>query len=133
MPEVIALAGTLAHAGEHRNAAVHRTNVADQFLDDDRLAHAGAAVCANLAAFGERRDEVEHFDARLENFHGRVLVVESGRIAVDGPVLACLDCAQSVQGSSGDVEKPAQGFWPDGNQDLVSGVDYLVAASQTVG
>ena len=52
--QVVALAGALADAGEDRVAAVLRGDVADQLLDDDRLAHAGAAEDARLAALGER-------------------------------------------------------------------------------
>ena len=48
--EVVALAGALAHAGEDRVAAVLRGDVADQLLDDDRLADARAAEDADLAA-----------------------------------------------------------------------------------
>ena len=40
----------LADAGEHRVAGVLLGDVADQLLDDDRLADAGAAEDADLAA-----------------------------------------------------------------------------------
>ena len=53
-PEVVALAGALAHAGEDGVAAVLGGDVADQLLDDDRLADAGAAEQADLAAARER-------------------------------------------------------------------------------
>ena len=39
-PEVVALAGPLADAGEHRVAAVRLGDAGDQLLDDDRLADA---------------------------------------------------------------------------------------------
>ena len=50
--EVVAFAGALAHAGEDREAAVLVGDVADQLHDQDRLAHAGAAEEADLAAPG---------------------------------------------------------------------------------
>ena len=65
--EVVALAGTLADAGEDGVAAVLLGDVADQLLDDDRLADAGAAEDADLAALGERRDQVDDLEARLED------------------------------------------------------------------
>ena len=65
--EVVALAGALAHAGEDRVAAVLGGDVADQLLDDDRLADAGAAEHADLAALAEGRDQVDDLDAGLED------------------------------------------------------------------
>ena len=50
MVEVVPLAGALAHTGEDGIAAVLRRDVADQFLQDDRLAGARAAEEAHLAA-----------------------------------------------------------------------------------
>ena len=48
--KVGALTGALAHAGEHRGAAVLLGEVVDEFLDGDRLADACAAEQAGLAA-----------------------------------------------------------------------------------
>ena len=48
--EVVALAGALADAGEHRDAAVALGDVVDQLLDQHGLADAGAAEQADLAA-----------------------------------------------------------------------------------
>ena len=50
--EVVALAGTLADAGEHGVAAVRLRDVVDQFHDEHGLADAGAAEQADLAALG---------------------------------------------------------------------------------
>ena len=52
--EIVAFPGALADSGEHRHAAMELGDVVDQFHDDDRLAHAGAAERADLAAFQER-------------------------------------------------------------------------------
>ena len=70
--KVVALARPLAHAGEHRNAAVHLGDVVDEFHDDDGLAHAGAAERADFAALEERADEVNDLDARWSTFAGEV-------------------------------------------------------------
>jgi hypothetical protein len=53
--EVGALAGALAHAGEHGVAAVLGGDVVDQLLDQHGLAHAGAAEQADLAALRRGR------------------------------------------------------------------------------
>ena len=42
-------------------------DVVDQFHDDDRLAHAGAAERADLAAFQEGTDQVDDLDAGGKN------------------------------------------------------------------
>jgi hypothetical protein len=52
--EVVALAGALADAGEHRGAAMALGDVVDQLLDEHGLADAGAAEQADLAALGVR-------------------------------------------------------------------------------
>ena len=54
-PEVVALAGAFADAGEHRVAAVLAGDAGDEFLEDDGLAQAGAAEQAGLAAADQRR------------------------------------------------------------------------------
>ena len=65
--EVVPLAGALAHAREHRHAAVLAGDVVDQLLDQHGLADAGAAEQADLAAADVRGDQVDHLDAGLED------------------------------------------------------------------
>ena len=59
-------AGPLADAGEHRIAAVLAGDAGDQFGEDDRLAEAGPAEQARLAAADQRRQQVDDLDAGLE-------------------------------------------------------------------
>ena len=66
-PEVVPLARPFADAAEHRHAAVLERDVVDQLLDDDRLADAGAAEQADLAALQVRLDQVDDLDAGLEH------------------------------------------------------------------
>ena len=86
-PEVVAFAGALAHAREHGDAAVLLGEVVDELLDDDGLAHAGAAEEADLAAAQVGLDEVDDLDAGLEHLELGRLLVEGGRGAVDGVAL----------------------------------------------
>ena len=69
--QVVALARALADAREDGDAAVLQRDVVDQLLDQHRLADAGAAEEADLAAAHVRRDQVDHLDARLEDLHLR--------------------------------------------------------------
>ena len=94
--QVVALARALADAGEDRVAAVLLGDVADELLDDDRLAHAGAAEDADLAALGEGRDEVDDLEAGLEDLGRGGLLLERGRGAVDGVALLGVDRALVV-------------------------------------
>src|SRR5207247_108047 len=97
--EVVALARALAHPREARNAAVLLGDVVDQLLDEHRLADAGAAEQARLAALRVRLEQVDDLDARLEHLDLRRLLVERRRrpvarirlLGVDGGRLARLE------------------------------------------
>ena len=83
MIEVVALAGALADAGEDRIAAMRLGDVVDQLLDDDRLADAGAAEEADLAAAGVGREQVDDLDAGDQDLRlGRLLDI--GRAPAGG-------------------------------------------------
>jgi hypothetical protein len=82
-PEVVALARALADAAEHREAALLDRGDADQLLDEHRLADACAAEQADLAALGERAQQVDDLDAGLEDLGDRLLLFEGRRGAVD--------------------------------------------------
>ena len=69
--EIVAFAGALAHAGEHRETAVELGDVVDQLHDDDGLADAGAAERADLAALEERADQIDDLDAGGEHLRRR--------------------------------------------------------------
>ena len=85
--EVVALAGALADAGEHRIAAVRLGDVVDQLHDQHGLADAGAAEQADLAALGVGREQVDDLDAGDQDFRlGRLIGVER-RVLVDGAPL----------------------------------------------
>ena len=87
MIQIVALAGTLTHASEHRGAAMALGDVVDQFLNQHGLAHAGAAEQADLAALGVRRDQIDHLDAGDQNCGFGRLVDEGRCLGVDGSEL----------------------------------------------
>ena len=90
-PEVVAFAGALAHAGEHRNAAVLHGDVVDEFLNDDRLADARAAEQTDFAAAQIGFQKIDDLDAGLEHFEARRLIFERGRLAVNRITLLGVD------------------------------------------
>ena len=89
-PQVVALARALAHAAERRQAAVLLGEVVDQLLDQHRLADAGAAEQADLAALGVGREQVDDLDAGLEHLGRRRQVLDARRVLVDRPALDVL-------------------------------------------
>ena len=132
-PEVVALARALAHAAEGRQAAVLLGEVVDELLDEHRLADAGAAEQADLAALGVGREQVDDLDARLEHLGGRGQVLDRRGVAVDRPALLGLDRVAEVDRLAEQVEDAAERLLADGHADRVAGVDDLDAAGEAVG
>ncbi len=132
-PEVVPLAGALAHAAEHGVAAVLDGDVVDQLHDDDGLADAGAAEQADLAALRVGGEEVDDLDPRLEDLDLGGLLVEGGRGAVDRVADLGRDRAALVDRLADHVHDPAQGLGTDGDHDGLARVDRVHAADQAVG
>ena len=107
-PEVVALAGALADAAEGREALVLLGDVADQLLDQDGLADAGAAEQADLAALRVGGEQVDDLDPGLEDLLGRGEVLDLGRRPVDRPALLALDRAALVDRLAEQVEDAAE-------------------------
>ncbi len=91
MDQVIALAGALPHAGEHRGAAEVVRNAVDHLLDQHGLADARATEQADLAAGHVGGEQVEHFDACLQHLGLGLQLIELRSGAMDGPALSHLD------------------------------------------
>ena len=96
--EVAPLAGALADAAEHREAAVLLGDVVDELEHRDGLADAGAAEEADLAAAAVGGEEVDDLDAGLEHLDAHRLVDEHRRRAVDRQRLLGVDRAALVDG-----------------------------------
>ncbi len=111
--EVVALARALADAGEHRIAAMRLGDVVDQLLDQHRLADAGAAEEADLAAARVGREQVDDLDAGDENLRLRRLVDIGRRLLVDGAPLGRLHRARLVHRLADDVHDAAERLLAD--------------------
>ena len=105
----------------------------DQLLDDDGLAHAGATDHADLAPTGERRDEVDHLDAGLEDHPLGHLLAEARRGPVDGKPLRLPDGSAAVDRPAQHVEDAPQHRLTDRGRDRAAGVRHRLAAAQPVG
>src|SRR5207237_2576818 len=83
--EIVAFARALADAGEDGEAAVLFGDVRDELEDENRLADAGTAEQAGLAALRVRLEEVDDFDAGLEHLDAGRLLIERRSFAMDRP------------------------------------------------
>src|SRR5690606_37814285 len=72
--EVVTFPGAFTDTGEHRQAGVGLGDVVDQFHQGHGLAHAGAAEQTDLAALGNRHDQVDDLDTGFEDIHRGRLV-----------------------------------------------------------
>ena len=128
MPEVIALAGALAHAGEHGESTVLRRNVADQLKNDDRLTDARAAIRANLSTTRERRDQVDDLQAGFQHLRAGFLLIEGRRLAVNRPHLLRGNVAEAVERLAQHIEETAQGGASNRHGNWLTRIDHLNAA-----
>ena len=131
--EVTALAGALADAGKHREATVLLGDVVDHLLHDDRLADTGTAEEADLGAFAERADEVDHLDAGLEDLLLRRLLIDRRRQPVDGRLGRIGERRLAVDGLTDDVEHAPQRLAAHGDRDRTARILERVATAQPLG
>ncbi len=132
-PKIGALAGPLADAGKHRVATVRRRDAGNQLGENDRLAEAGTAEQARLAAADEGREEVDDFDAGLEELGLRGELRDGRRIAVDRPPLIGFHRATLVDGLAEKVEDTPERGLPHWHRHRRPGIDHLFATDQAVG
>ena len=131
-PQVVAFAGALADAGEYREAAVFRGDVADELHDDDGLADPGAAEQAGLAALGVGFEQVDDLDAGLQHFGAGALFLQGGGLAVDGVALLHRHLAHTVYRLADDVEDAPEHLTAHRHRNRLPGVLRLGAAHQAV-
>ena len=130
--EIVAFAGAFADAGEHRIAAVGLGDVVDQFLNEHRLAHAGAAEQANLAALGVRREQIDDLDAGDEDLRFRRLIDIGGSWLMDRTARLHLDRPGFVHGLADHVHDAPERALADRHRNRFAGVGDLLAAHQAL-
>ena len=131
--EVVALAGTLAHAGEDGEAVMGLRDIVDEFLDQDGLAHAGAAEQADLAAREVGLQQVDDLDTREKDFLRGREVLELRRLAVDRKRLVAGEFPHTVDGVSHHVHHAAADLGAHRHRDGVARGAGRHAAAQAVG
>ena len=131
--EIVALAGALADAGEHRIAAMRLGDVVDQFHDQHGLADAGATEQADLAALGIRGQEIDDLDTRLEDLSVGRLVDIIGRRLVDGAHVIGLDRARLVDRLPDDVHDATERGLADRHPDRGARIGHRLTTRQALG
>src|SRR5690606_10469561 len=131
--EVVPFTSTLTHTREHGQTAVRLGDVVDQLKHVHGLAHTGTTEQAHLTPLGERADQVNHLDARFEQFDGRRKLVESRCVLVDGTCFSGIDGTALVDGTAENVHDAAQRGNTNGYRNRCAGVDDSHATTQAVG
>jgi len=130
--QVVAFTRALTDAGKHRNATVRLGDVVDQFLDQHRLAHAGAAEQADLAALQVGRQQIHNLDAGDKDFGRGRLVFEARRIAVDGVEFLRVHRPALIDRLADNVDDATQRFGPDRHTDRRAGIGHFLAAHHAI-
>src|SRR6516164_5701034 len=81
--QLVPLARALANTGEHRNAGMPLDRGADQLDDQHGLADPGSAEHRGFAASDQWRQQVNDFDAGMEDLASAALTFERRRRTVD--------------------------------------------------
>jgi hypothetical protein len=131
--QVVAFARTLTHAREAGYAAMRLRDVVDELHDEHRLAHAGAAEQADLAALAVGREQVDDLDAGLEDLDLRALLDEGGSRFVNRVVLLGDDLGPRVHGLADHIQDASQRLIADRHRDGGACVLHGHTAHQTVG
>ena len=108
-------------------------DVIDQLHDHDRLADARAAERADFAALGEGTDEVDDFNAGLEDVGLHVLVGQLRRLAVNRVTLRERNRPAIIDRIAGHVKDAAQRPLAHRHGDRAAGVGHGHAALETFG
>ena len=112
---------------------MRRGDVVDQFEHVDGLADAGTAEQADLAALGERHQQVDDLDAGFQQVLAAGLLVVRRRRAVDRQELVGLDRAALVLRIAEHVHDATERARADGHRDRRAGRLHGEAALQAFG
>jgi len=131
--EVVTFPGAFTDTGKYRQTGVGLGDVVDQFHQGNGLAHTGTAEQADLAALGDRHDQVDNLDTGFEDIHGGGLVRIGGRLAVDRHARVVLDGTGFVNRVAEYIHDATQGSLADRHGDGSAGVGHSQATAEAFG
>ena len=112
MPQFMPFADTLPDAGEHRDALVDRRDGPDEFHDQYRLAHPGAAEQSGLAAAHEGTEQVDYLYTYRQYLLGSAHLMQRMLPPVDAVDRCAGKGRLPVQRRAKNIHHPAEYFRP---------------------
>ena len=97
-------------------------DIVDQLHQRDSLTHAGTPEQPDLAALGNRHDQIDDFDACLEELSRCRLFLIRRRLPVYRKMFLCADVARIVDRSAENVHDSAERLLTDRDGDRLAGV-----------
>jgi hypothetical protein len=128
--ELLALPRALADAAEDTDALLVPDHVVDHLGQQHRLADAGAAEQARLAAALQWREHIDHLDAGLEHLRRRGPPRQRRRLLMDRAPLHAGERRFAVDGVAKDVEHPSKDLLAHRGLQRATSVLHLHAARQ---
>ena len=132
--EVITFSGTFTDTGDDGKAVMFDSDRVDQFLHQDGLTDTGTAEEADLAALDVRTQEVDDFDAGLQDLDFRLLLLKRRSGFVNDVFFHIpLQFFQTVDRLTEQIEHSSQNRFTDRDLNGLAGIDRLHASGETVG
>ena len=103
--QVVTLAGTLAHSGEHRETVVSFGNIVDELLNQHRLAHTGTAEQTDLTTLHVGLQEVHYLDTGEQDLLRDGQVVELWSRLMNAAQVIAVQRAEHVDGFAHYVQQ----------------------------
>ena len=108
-------------------------NVVNEFLNQHGLADTGTTEQTNLSTTSVRGEQVDDFNAGLQDFSSGGLLDEGWRVGVDRAELDALDRTPLINGLANDVHDTAQSTLSDRDSNGGTSVDDLLSTDETLG
>ena len=132
MIKVVTLAGSFAHTGKNRIAAVSFGNIVNQFHNQHGLANARTAEQTDFTALNIRFQQVNNFNAGRQNLCFGRLVNKRRRRTVNRIIGTGLNITAAVNRFADNIDNAPEHSRPDRNFNRPAGIDNFLTAHQTV-
>src|SRR5439155_6705712 len=106
--KIVAFPAPFPYSGKDGNPAMFHGDVVDQLLDDNSLANARAAKCADFAAFCKWANKIDDLDPSFQDLCRCVLLCERRRRPMDWVTLRVVHRATVINHVASDVKKPTK-------------------------
>jgi hypothetical protein len=108
-------------------------DVVDEFHDKHSLSDTGTAEETNLTSLGIGGEEINNFNAGLENLFSAAELGEGRRLTMDGVALLALDGSTFIDGLTSDTHDTTKSGFADRNHNGTTHIVYLLTTLKTFG